>query len=338
MINKNKIEFKKSQKRLYLFLIGIAICMSLGILASCFQQPTKPLLVGTNEWPGFAPLYLAEQLGYYQNSAVKIVDYPSSTEISRAIRSSNLQAGGISMDETLLLAETFPEIRVILLMDLSNGADVILGKPELKTLSDIKGKKVGVENTALGGYILSRALDQVGLSVEDITVVSLGYSEHEAAFKQGEIDAIVTFEPVRSKLMATGAKVLFDSRKIPGEVVDVLVVRQEIIETQPKDLEQLIRGWFMALDYLKKQPESAAQIMAERGRITPNELLASLELLKFFTPEENQKLLSQGNRNLVEASEKLSQVMREKKLLNSDVKFSSFLDARFVTQLSKSNL
>ncbi|MFM6210621.1 ABC transporter substrate-binding protein [Planktothrix sp.] len=338
MINKNKIEFKKSQKRLYLFLIGIAICMSLGILASCFQQPTKPLLVGTNEWPGFAPLYLAEQLGYYQNSAVKIVDYPSSTEISRAIRSSNLQAGGISMDETLLLAETFPEIRVILLMDLSNGADVILGKPELKTLSDIKGKKVGVENTALGGYILSRALDQVGLSVEDITVVSLGYSEHEAAFKQGEIDAIVTFEPVRSKLMATGAKVLFDSRKIPGEVVDVLVVRQEIIETQPKDLEQLIRGWFMALDYLKKQPESAAQIMAERGRITPNELLASLELLNFFTPEENQKLLSQGNRNLVEASEKLSQVMREKKLLNSDVKFSSFLDARFVTQLSKSNL
>lgn len=338
MINKNKIELKKSQKRLYLFLMGIAICMSLGILASCFQQPTKPLLVGTNEWPGFAPLYLAEQLGYYQNSAVKIVDYPSSTEISRAIRSSNLQAGGISMDETLLLAETFPEIRVILLMDLSNGADVILGKPELKTLSDIKGKKVGVENTALGGYILSRALDQVGLSVEDITVVSLGYSEHESAFKQGEIDAVVTFEPVRSKLMATGAKVLFDSRKIPGEVVDVLVVRQEMIETQPKDLEQLIRGWFMALDYLKKQPESAAQIMAERGRITPHQLLASLELLKFFTPEENQKLLSQGNRNLVEASEKLSQVMREKKLLNSDVKFSSLLDARFVTQLSKSNL
>ncbi len=337
-MNRKKIGLGNNKKRLYLFLIGIVIFISLGILASCFQKPTKPLLVGTNEWPGFAPLYLAEQLGYYQNSGVKIVDYPSSTEISRGIRSGNLQAGGLSMDETLLLAETFPEIRVILLMDLSNGADVILGKPELETLSDIKGKKVGVENTALGGYILSRALDQVGLLVEDITVVSLGYSEHEAAFKQGEIDAVVTFEPVRSKLMATGANVLFDSRQIPGEVVDVLVVQQEIIETQPKDLEQLIRGWFMALDYLKKQPESAAQIMAERGEITPKELLASLKLMKFFTPDENQQLLSQSDRNLVEASEKLSQVMREKKLLNSDVQFSSFLDARFVTQISKSHL
>lgn len=338
MINKNKIEWKKSKKRLYLFLMGIVICISLGILASCFQKPTKTLLVGTNEWPGFAPLYLAEQLGYYQNSAVEIVDYPSSTEVSRAIRSGNLQAGGISIDETLLLAETFPGIRVILLMDLSNGADVILGKPQLKTLSDIKGKKVGVENTALGGYILSRALDKIGLSVEDITVVSLGYSEHEAAFKQGEVDAVVTFEPVRSKLMATGAKVLFDSRNIPGEVVDVLVVRQEIIETQPKDLERLIQGWFMALDYLKKQPESAAQIMAERGRITPKEFLSSLELLKFFTPDENQKLLSQSDRHFVEASTKLSQLMQEKKLLNSNIQVSSFLDARFVTQFSKSNL
>ncbi len=335
-MNRNKIQLGKTKKRIYLFLMGILICISLGILVSCFQQPTTPLLVGRNDWPGFAPLYLADQLGYYQNSSIKIVDYPSTTEINRAIRSGNLQAGAISLDESLLLAETFPEIRVILLIDLSNGADVILGKPQLKTLSDIKGKKVGVENTALGAYMLSRGLDQAGLSVQDIIIVSLGYSEHESAFKEGEVDAVVTFEPTRSKLIETGSNVLFDSSKIPGEIVDVLVVHQNILKTQPKDLEQLVRGWFMALDYLKNQPESAAKIMAKRGGVTPTKFLSFLKLLKFFTLTENQKLLSQTDPSLVYSSQKLAKLMQEKKLLNSNIRFSSLLDDRFVTQLSQS--
>jgi NitT/TauT family transport system substrate-binding protein len=316
------------------FSRGILICISLGILISCFEQPTTPLLVGVNNWPGFAPLYLAEELGYYQNSSIDIVDYPSTTEVSNGLRSGNLQAGGMSIDENLILAETFPEVRAIMLIDVSNGADVIIAKPELKTLADIKGKKVGVENTALGAYMLSRGLDKAGLSLQDITVVSLGYSEHEAAFKQGEVDAVVTFEPVRSNLLATGAKVLFDSSKIPGEVVDLLVVRKDILETQSKDLEQLVRGWFMALDYLKKEPENAAKIMARRGGITAKEFLPSLKLLSFFTPLENQKLLSQTDQSLVNSANKLSKLMQEKQLLQSNIDFSSLLDARFFTQLN----
>lgn len=305
--------------------------MGLGILVSCFKPPTTPLLIGINSWPGFAPFYLAEELGYYQNTGIDIVDYPSGTEVSRGMRNGNLQAGGMSIDENLILAETFPEVRAIMLIDVSNGADVIIGKPELQTLADIKGKKVGVENTALGAYILSRGLDKAGLSLQDITVVSLGYSEHEAAFKQGEVDAVVTFEPVRSNLLATGAKVLFDSSKIPGEVVDLLVVRQDILETQSKDLEQLVRGWFMALDYLKKQPENAAKIMARREGITAKEFLSSLKLLSFFTPTENQKLLSQTDPSLVNSANKLSKLMQEKKLIQLNIDFSSLLDARFFT-------
>ncbi|VXD17277.1 ABC transporter substrate-binding protein [Planktothrix paucivesiculata] len=334
-MNNSRIPAKKSRKLIHFFSLGMLICIGLGILVSCFEQPTIPLLVGVNNWPGFAPLYLAEELGYYQNTSIDIVDYPSTTEVSNALRSGNLQAGGMSIDENLILAETFPEVRAIMLIDVSNGADVIIGKPELQTLADIKGKKVGVENTALGAYILSRALDKAGLSLQDITVVSLDFSEHEAGFKQGEVDAVVTFEPVRSNLLATGAKVLFDTTKIPGEVVDVLVVRQDTLETQSKDLEQLVRGWFMALDYLKKEPENAAKIMARRGGITAKEFLDSLKLLSFFTPTENQKLLSQTDPSMVNSANKLSKLMQEKKLLQSNIDFSSLLDARFFTQLNQ---
>lgn len=330
----SRISAPKSRKFIDFFSLGILICISVGILVSCFEQPTKPLLVGINSWPGFAPLSLAEQLGYYQNTSIDIVDYPSATEVSNALRSGNLQGGGMTIDETLMLAETFPAVRVILLTDLSNGADVIIGKPELNTLADIKGKKVGVENTALGAYMLSRGLDKAGLSLQDITVVSLGYPEHESAFEQNEVDALVTFEPALSQLMARGANILFDSSQILGEVVDMLVVRQDTLETQSKELEQLIKGWFMALDYLKKEPENAAKLMAKRDGVDANKFLSSLKLVKFLTSTENKNLLSQTDPVLVNSAQKISKLMQEKELLQSNIDFSSLLDARFFTQLN----
>lgn len=79
------------------------------------------------------------------------------------------------------LVETQRNISVVLITDVSNGADVILGKPEIQSLKDLKGRRVG-------------------------------------AFKQGTVDAVVTFEPVRSNLLKSGAKLLFDSTQIPGEI------------------------------------------------------------------------------------------------------------------------
>ncbi|OIP70295.1 MAG: hypothetical protein AUK43_09925 [Oscillatoriales cyanobacterium CG2_30_40_61] len=334
-MNNHKIPSIKSRKLIYFFSLGILICMGLGILVGCFKPPTTPLLIGINSWPGFAPFYLAEELGYYQNSAIDIVDYPSTTEVSRGMRNGNLQGGGMTIDETLMFAETFPEVRVILLTDLSNGGDVIIGKPELKTLSDIKGKRVGVENTALGAYMLSRGLDKAGLSVQDITVISLRYPEHESAFQQDEVDALVTFEPVLSQLIAMGGNILFDSSQILGEVVYMLVVRQDILETHSQDLEQLIKGWFMALEYLKKEPENAAKIMAKRDAVNPQDFLDSLKLISFLTSTENQKLLSQTDPTLVNSAKKSSQLMQEKQLLHSNIDFASLLDARFVTQFNQ---
>ena len=126
------------------------------------------------------------------------LSYPSSSEVIRAYRNGDLEAVAITIDETFLLAETQPNIRIVLVTDISNGADVILAKPEIQSLKDLKGRRVGVESTALGAFVITRALGQVGLSPKDIEIVSLGVSEQERAFKQGIVDAVVTFEPVRS--------------------------------------------------------------------------------------------------------------------------------------------
>lgn len=315
-----------------LFLLVFLPC-ALIILGSCIPTTASTLRVGANVWPGYEPLFLARDLGYYGNHPIQLVDYPSATEVSRALRNGELEVAALTLDEALYLSETNPDIRIVLITDVSAGGDAIIAKPEIETLADLKGRRVGVESTALGAYVITRALDQVGLSPQDIEIVSLGISEHEHAFNQGSIDAVVTFEPTRSNLLAMEANLVFDSTQIPGEIVDVLVVPQTVLDSQRKTLDGLVQGWFKALDYLAKEPRDAAKRVAPRQGVEPDQFLASLELLHIPDLTENQELLSKADPKLLQVAGQLSDLMLEKGLLRQPADTEALLDDRLVKGL-----
>ncbi|WP_293352304.1 MULTISPECIES: ABC transporter substrate-binding protein [unclassified Microcoleus] len=324
---------KVSRKLKKSFTLGIAtVTLCTVILASC-TKAEPPLRVGANVWPGYETLYLARSLGYYDNTPIRLVDYPSGTEEVRAYRNGEIEAAGISIDQALVLAATNPDVKIVVVMDFSNGGDVILGKPEIPSLQGLKSRPVGVESTALGAFIITRALEQKGMSPKDIKIVSLGVSEHERAFKDGKVDAVVTFGSARTKLLAVGAKQLFDSSQIPGEIVDVLIVRDDVINKQPKALQALVDGRFRALDYLTKNPKDAAIRIAPRTGVTPEQFLESLKGLSSPNLEENQKLLGKTDPSLLNGVKRLSQVMLENKLLPKAVNPALLLDDKLVKKV-----
>jgi NitT/TauT family transport system substrate-binding protein len=325
--------WKKVSRKLKSFMLGIAtVTLCTVILASC-TKAEAPLRVGANVWPGYETLYLARSLGYYDNTPIRLVDYPSGTEEVRAYRNGEIEAAGISIDQALVLAATNPDVKIVVVMDFSNGGDVILGKPEIPNLQGLKNRPVGVESTALGAFIITRALEQKGMSPKDIKIVSLGVSEHERAFKDGKVDAVVTFGYARTKLLAVGAKQLFDSSQIPGEIVDVLIVRDDVINKQPKALQALVDGRFRALDYLTKNPQDAAIRIAPRTGVTPEQFLESLKGLSSPNLEENQKLLGKIDPSLLNGVKRLSQVMLENKLLPKAVNPALLLDDKLVKKV-----
>ncbi|MCC3421614.1 MAG: ABC transporter substrate-binding protein [Microcoleus sp. PH2017_29_MFU_D_A] len=325
--------WKKVSRKLKSFMLGIAtVTLCTVILASC-TKAEAPLRVGANVWPGYETLYLARSLGYYDNTPIRLVDYPSGTEEVRAYRNGEIEAAGISIDQALVLAATNPDVKIVVVMDFSNGGDVILGKPEIPNLQGLKNRPVGVESTALGAFIITRALEQKGMSPKDIKIVSLGVSEHERAFKDGKVDAVVTFGYARTKLLAVGAKQLFDSSQIPGEIVDVLIVRDDVINKQPKALQALVDGRFRALDYLTKNPQDAASRIAPRTGVTPEQFLESLKGLSSPSLQENQKLLGKTDPSLLNGVKRLSQVMLENKLLPKAVNPAPLLDDRLVKKV-----
>ncbi|GET44023.1 ABC-type nitrate/sulfonate/bicarbonate transporter protein [Microseira wollei NIES-4236] len=311
-------------------LLGAALLLF--ALVSCVQEPPPPLRIGTNVWPGYETLYLARSLGYYDNTPIRLVDYPSGTEEVRAYRNGEIEAAGISLDQALVLAATNPDVRIVTVMDFSAGGDAILGKPNIKNLPGLKGRKVGVESTALGAFVITRALGKVGLSPQEVEIVPLQVSEHERAFKEGKIDAVVTFGPPLTKLLATGAKILFDSKQIPGEIVDVLIVRSSAIQNQPDAVQALVNGRFRALEYLQSNPLDAAGRIALRTGVTAEQFLQSLEGLSQPNLQENQRLLSKTDPMLLNSINRLAEVMLENNLLPKPVDTTALLDDRFVNQ------
>jgi len=307
------------------FFPHLAVLLLL-LLSACTPEPVAPLRIGTCIRVGCEQLYLARDLGYYGDAPVRIVEYSSATEVLRAFRSGALDAVAVSLDEAMQLAQHSP-LRVVLVMNFSNGADVILGQPGLKTFADIKGSRVGVENTALGAYVLARALQIHGLQPGDIQVVHLPIDAQRRAFAEKRVDAVVTFEPVHSELEATGAHHLFDSKQLPGEMVNVVAVRREYLDANPRVVEALLRGWFKALDHFKAEPSESTQRMATDRALPAQQFHASLEGFRFPDLRENLVLFAQKP-TLQGRVERLSAFMLQQGLLDTAVTSGAILDAR----------
>jgi NitT/TauT family transport system substrate-binding protein len=299
------------------------------------SHPEQQVLrVGANLWPGYEPLFLARDLGYYQETPVQLLEYLSATQVSRALRNGVIEVAALSLDEVLNLREYDLPLQVILVLDVSHGGDAIIARPAFPDLVALRGHRIGVENSALGAYVLSRALQINGLGREDVTVIPAEINEHETLFQSGEVDAVVTFEPVRGHLLALGGQQVFNSRQIPGEIIDVLVVKAEVAQSHPNELRALLRGWFQALDYLHTHPEAAAKLIAPRLDVLPTQVPLLLEGLQLPNHQQNLALLDGETPTLRDIAQRLNLMMYETGLLRQSVDLGHFLAPQFLQQIT----
>ena len=295
------------------------------ILSGCMRETQPPLRIGTNVWIGAEPLYLARDLAYWDREAVQLVEYPSASEVFRAFRNQAIDGMVISLDELFVLAADGLQPKIVVVADVSNGADVVVGRSGMRAMQDLRGKRVAVESGALGAFVLSRALALNRMQASDVSIVHLESNEHPAEFEQGQVDGAVTFDPYRTQLLAAGAHTLFDSSQIPGEIVDLLAVRASVLEKNPRAVQTLLTGWFKALDYLEREPTDAAARMAVREQITGEQFQQALKGLHIPSRADNLKMLAGTTPGLVVSGNQLMTLMVEAKLLHSTLVIENLL-------------
>ncbi|MGE5153436.1 MAG: ABC transporter substrate-binding protein [Bdellovibrio bacteriovorus] len=318
----------KRRRRTALGVVVLTACWGLSMLSAC-SQPHPPLRVATIPWIGYQPLFLAEDLGYYPRDTIRLVELSSNTESLRALRNRDVEAAALTLDEALLLAAEGHDIPVILVLDCSAGADALVARSGVDALSDLAGRRVGVESSANGAYVLSRALQLAGLTPTDIHVVPLRSGDQLDAFRAGRVDALVTYEPLRTQLAAFGAETLFDSREIPCEIVDVLAVHRDMLAERQAQIERLLQGWFAAVDHHAKVPSDAAERLASRLGMEPEHYLAAIAGVELGTPAINCRALHPpaGESGLAAGALGLAGIMKANGLLRGDPDLARFVES-----------
>jgi NitT/TauT family transport system substrate-binding protein len=303
-------------------LAWAVLCLS---LASCVPTPEPALRIGTNVWIGSEPLYLARDLGRLDSKTVQLVEFPSASEVLRAFRNQAIDGMVISLDELFGLAADGLQPRIILVVDVSHGADVVVGRRGMRTMHDLKGKSVAVESSALGAFVLSRALALNGMQASDVNVVHLESNEQPSAYEKGQVDGAVTFDPYRMQFLQAGAKTLFDSTQIPGEIVDLVAVRADVFDKQPKAVRALLTGWFAAVDYMKSDPVDAARRMGVRQQTSGEQFLEAQRGLRVPSREENLAMLGGVTPGLAVTGRRLMSLMVDAKLLRGPLAIQGLL-------------
>lgn len=310
-----------------------SLAAAVALLASC-QPPPEPLSIVSSPWPGYEPLYLARDLGYLKETSVRITELPTANTSFEAFSNGSADVATLTLDETLALLAKGHKLRTLLVMDISNGSDAVIARPEIHALADLKGMRVGMENIPLGAYMLTRMLDVSSLKPADIIVIPMPEDKHEKAYRQDKIDAAITMEPYKSRLLKDGAHVIFDSSMIPNEIFDVVVVREEVYEKRRDDLCHLAREWFRTVDYIRANPRESAARMGQRLKMDPESFLTAMAGLKIPTRGENRQLLSGTVPGLLAPARRLSAVMQREHMLRGPVDIAPTIDPRFAECLN----
>lgn len=303
------------------------------LLGACGSQP--PLTrVGGILWIGYEPLFLARELGLYDANTLRLVEMPSNTTNLMSLAIGDVEAATLTLDEYLLAREGGVDVRAILVFDYSAGADVVMSRPDIVRLEDLRGKRIGVEETAAGALMLAKLLEAARLEPGEVVKVHVTADRHLRAYQAGEVDVLVSWEPYATQLQAAGASRLFDSRQFPGLIVDVLVARTDALERAPENFRRLLAGYFQALDHLHTSPDDAFRRMAPRQGMRPDEVRAAQQGIHFMDLAGNRRWLDGDTPGLVPVTQNVARIMVASGLLKRMPDLDGLTDARFLPEVA----
>jgi NitT/TauT family transport system substrate-binding protein len=258
----------------------LAAAAAIIALASCSPYE-PPLRIALIRWPPFEFMHLAQEKGFFAQEGVEVrlIEFVAVNDTQRAFEHDKIDGGTFSLLQVLQNRDLLTRrLQIPMVIDFSDGADIVLARPEITGIAALRGKQVGVTPSPLDIYFLTRALDLHGMKLQDVGLVYLRTVDMPEALRSGKVDAVLSYPPNSSEIEAAGiARSIFDSSQIPGEILDVLALDEAVIRDRPEAVAGLIRAFYRAVRYAKEQPDEAHRIMAQRQRVTPESFREALQ-------------------------------------------------------------
>lgn len=225
----------------------------------------KTFTLGWTIYAGWMPWPYAVQAGIVKKWADKYGITINVTQINDYVESLNQFTAGkldavtsTNMDALTLPAAGGRDTTALIVGDYSNGNDglVLKGKPNL---ADVKGQNVNLVEGSVSQYFLARALESGGLKISDVKLVNTSDADMVAAWGTPQMTATATWNPMLSEIVKAGGNLVFDSSKIPGEILDMLVVGTDKLKESPEFGKALVGIWYETIGLMQgASPEATA--------------------------------------------------------------------------------
>jgi NitT/TauT family transport system substrate-binding protein len=254
--------------------LGVVLALLMLQGAGRAHAAPPPLRIGYSDWPGWVAWQIAIDKGWLKEAGLDVkfdwFDYSASME---AFAAGKIDADFVTNGDALVVGAGGARNVIILITDYSNGNDMIVARPGIRSLADLKGKKIGVEIGLVDHLLLLDGLKKQGMTQDDVTLVNSKTNETPQVLASGQVDAIAAWQPNAGLAMKAlpGAHPVYTSAQAPGLIYDVLAVNPASIGAHRADYIKLIGVWDRLVGYINdpKTQADAVQIMAARVGLTP---------------------------------------------------------------------
>lgn len=195
-----------------------------------------------------------------------------------------------NMDALTIPAAGGIDSTALVVGDFSDGNDgvILKGKQNFK---DIKGQNVNLVELSVSHYLLARGLESMGMSERDIRVINTSDADMVAIYGTDDVTAVTTWNPLLAEIEAMpNSYKVYDSSKIPGEIIDLLVVNTETLKANPKLGKALVGAWYEIMETMSTGGAQAVEAKTAMGEASGTDLagyqaqLASTKM--FYRPIE----------------------------------------------------
>jgi NitT/TauT family transport system substrate-binding protein len=286
-------------------------------------------------WFGFAPTHVASELGYFAEEDLEVtwVFDNDRANVYPALDSNEINCTMRTIGEHMSRPLT-PESNLVVIgvIDVSVGADGVVGAPGIETVSDLVGKTFAGEINHPGTVMTAYALKKAGHSLSDVDVRLIATDDASAVFEDPEVAAVATWEPMMSEIVANtsrkGSKILLSSKDFNGLITDVVIVNKNDYAANREKYAKLMRGIYRAVDLYKNNPEEFLKVAAPTYDVSPDVMAGDLGGVYYTSYEDAQEFFGIGGKpaKLVEVIDGLNEINVDLDLMDAPISFDVMVD------------
>jgi len=306
-------------------LLPISACKSQNEAPPASIAPRKVVKAWWPAWDTFQIGARRAEGATTRTTFLQKADYSSALQ---AFKAGEVDAATLTIYEAIEAIDSGLPIKIALLLDYTMGSDGVVAKRALKSIKDLKGKRVGTEVGTVAHFTLLKSLEKAGLEASEVTITNYTLEELQKAFIEGKVDAIGIYEPYMSKMVKEGdGHIVFSSREIPRAICDVLFVHERVVRESPETIQHWISAWSAALAQRREKPEQHLALLSQLNGTPIADNRTALEGIFLTDVRENRMAFGTADRPgyLLEALQQMHDFMLEQGVIKKRLSLKAAL-------------